>query len=120
LPDDTFLERLNVSKGELSITGQSAKAAQLVERLQDSSMLEAPALNGPMQPDGRTGLDRFTLTMHFIQAIGRAQRKTQEREAMTVASLSAGHGRLMALLLLIVSLLCAAILCSCTGGLRSR
>ncbi|OPZ10769.1 MAG: Fimbrial assembly protein (PilN) [Alphaproteobacteria bacterium ADurb.BinA280] len=70
LPDDTFLERLNVSKAELSITGQSAKAAQLVKRMQDSSMLESPALNGPIQPDGRTGLDRFTLTMHFIQAIG--------------------------------------------------
>jgi len=69
LPDDTFLERLNVSKGELSITGQSAKAAQLVERLQDSTMLEAPALNGPVQPDGRTGLDRFTLTMHFVEGV---------------------------------------------------
>lgn len=69
LPDDTFLERLNVSKGELSITGQSAKAAQLVERLQDSTMLESPALNGPVQPDGRTGLDRFTLTMHFVEGI---------------------------------------------------
>ena len=67
LPDDTFLERLNVSKGELSITGQSAKAAQLVERLQNSTMLESPALNGPVQPDGRTGLDRFTLTMHFVE-----------------------------------------------------
>lgn len=65
LPDDTFLERLSVSRGELSINGQSGQAPKLVELLQASKLLRSPSLSGPIQPDARTGKDRFNITARY-------------------------------------------------------
>jgi len=65
LPDDTYLERLNSSRGELTLSGQSSQAAKLVEVLQASKLLRNPALSGPIQPDARTGKDRFNITAGY-------------------------------------------------------
>ena len=65
LPDHTWVERLNFSRGELSLSGQSGEAAKLVELLQASTLLRAPALSGPIQPDVRTGKDRFNLVAGY-------------------------------------------------------
>lgn len=65
LPDDTFLERLSVSRGELSINGQSGQAPKLVELLQASKLLRSPSLSGPIQPDARSGKDRFNITARY-------------------------------------------------------
>lgn len=65
LPDDTWLERLNFSRGEVSLNGQSGQAAKLVGILQDSALLRSPALSGPIQPDVRTGKDRFNITAGY-------------------------------------------------------
>lgn len=65
LPDDTWLERLNFSGGEVGLNGQSGRAAKLVEILQDSSLLRSPALSGPIQPDARSGKDRFNITAGY-------------------------------------------------------
>jgi general secretion pathway protein L len=65
LPDDTWLERLNFSRGEVSLNGQSGQAAKLVEILQGSKLLRSPALSGPIQPDARTGKDRFNITAGY-------------------------------------------------------
>lgn len=65
LPDDTFLERLSVSRGELSINGQSGQAPKLVELLQASRLLRSPSLSGPIQPDARSGKDRFNITARY-------------------------------------------------------
>jgi general secretion pathway protein L len=62
LPDDTFLERLSIAGENLNMTGQSNQAAQLIERLQQLPTLRNPALAGAIQPDPRTGKDRFTIT----------------------------------------------------------
>lgn len=63
LPDDTHLERLTVgSDGNLHMTGQSQQAAQLIERLQGSTLIRNPALAGSIQPDPRSGKDRFNIT----------------------------------------------------------
>lgn len=65
LPDDTFLERLSVSRGELSISGQSGQAPKLVELLQASKLLRSPSLSGAIQPDPRSGKDRFNITARY-------------------------------------------------------
>lgn len=65
LPDDTWLERLNFSRGEVTLSGQSGQAAKLVELLQGSTLLRSPALSGPIQPDVRTQRDRFNITAGY-------------------------------------------------------
>jgi general secretion pathway protein L len=65
LPDDTYLERLNSTRGEITLSGQSSQAAKLVEILQSSTLLRSPALSGPIQPDARTQKDRFNITAGY-------------------------------------------------------
>ena len=65
LPDDTYLERLNATRGEITLSGQSSQAAKLVEILQASTLLRSPSLSGPIQPDARTGKDRFNITAGY-------------------------------------------------------
>jgi general secretion pathway protein L len=73
LPDDTFLERLSLSAGQLSLTGYSSQATRLISQMQESPLLREPALNGAIQPDARTGRDRFTITASYgpVRAEGR-------------------------------------------------
>lgn len=65
LPDDTYLERFSFDNGQINLTGQSSQAAQLVGLLQGSPRLRNPALAGSIQPDARTGKDRFTVTAGY-------------------------------------------------------
>lgn len=65
LPDDTYLERLNATRGEITLSGQSNQAAKLVSVLQASTLLRNPSLSGPIQPDARTGKDRFNITAGY-------------------------------------------------------
>jgi general secretion pathway protein L len=62
LPDNTYLEKLSVEDNRLLLIGLSAEASGLVQRLEGSKLWRSPALTGALQPDPRTGRDRFTLT----------------------------------------------------------
>ncbi len=66
LPDDTYLERLNIEQTRLVINGQSRTAPQLVALLQESQLLKSPALGGAVQSDPTTKLDRFMLTAEIV------------------------------------------------------
>jgi general secretion pathway protein L len=70
LPDDTFLERLSVSGGQISLTGFSGQATRLVATLQEDPDLRDVALNGSIQPDPRVGRDRFTITAGYGPTAG--------------------------------------------------
>lgn len=75
LPDDTYLERLSVARGELMLAGQSEQAPKLLELLQDSPLLNAPSLSGPIQPGNLPGKDRFNIAARFnanTQEVGNA------------------------------------------------
>jgi general secretion pathway protein L len=61
LPADTYLEKLTVEDGRITLIGLSAHASDLVGRLEGSPLWRAPALAGAVQPDPRAGRDRFTL-----------------------------------------------------------
>lgn len=61
LPDTTYLEKLSIENDRLLLIGLSSEASSLVRRLEDSPLWRSPALTGALQPDPRSGRDRFTL-----------------------------------------------------------
>ena len=62
LNDDTYLERLSIENNQIQLQGQSKEAAGLISVLSDSPFLANPKLEGQIQPDPRTGKDRFTIS----------------------------------------------------------
>jgi general secretion pathway protein L len=62
LPDSTYLEKVSIEGERLLIIGLSGEASSLVRRLEGADSWHAPALTGALQPDPRSGRDRFTLT----------------------------------------------------------
>jgi general secretion pathway protein L len=62
LPDNTYVEKVSVEGDKLLVIGLSSEASRLVEILQTSKLWRSMSLTGALQPDPRTGKDRFTLT----------------------------------------------------------
>jgi general secretion pathway protein L len=67
LPDDTWLEQLEIDAGEVSFSGQSVRASALIGRLKDCRSLENPQFQGVIQPDADSGKDRFSLHARLHQ-----------------------------------------------------
>ncbi|NWA66852.1 PilN domain-containing protein [Pseudomonas reactans] len=67
LPADTWLDQLDVKDGEISLSGQSAKASALITRIKGCRSLENAQFEGVIQPDARTGKDQFALRAHLRQ-----------------------------------------------------
>lgn len=67
LDNDTWLQRFSLNGDQLQLQGQARDAAGLITVLQQSPYLEAPALQGAITPDARTGKEQF-----LIQAKARA------------------------------------------------
>jgi general secretion pathway protein L len=66
LPDDTYLERINVDeKNKIEMQGLSDDASKLIGLLQKSEFLANPSIQGTIQPDPRTKKDRFNITLDF-------------------------------------------------------
>jgi general secretion pathway protein L len=60
IPDDTWLERFTVdSSGRIGIQGQSAKAAPLIDVLQNSKLISEANFQGVIQRDPQTNKERF-------------------------------------------------------------
>jgi general secretion pathway protein L len=62
LPDDTWLEKIQVNGGNVVLIGLSAHSTALVGLLQDSQLIHKPTLTGSVQNDPATGKERFTIT----------------------------------------------------------
>ncbi|MEO7917047.1 MAG: PilN domain-containing protein [Dokdonella sp.] len=62
IPDNTFIERLNIENNQVQLQGQSSEAAKLIGLLTDSPYLANPNFQGPIQPDARSGKERFQIT----------------------------------------------------------
>jgi general secretion pathway protein L len=63
LPADTWLQRFSLdSTGQLTMQGESAKAAGLIDTLRDSPLITEPKLQGVIQPDPVTGKEHFDLS----------------------------------------------------------
>ncbi len=62
LPGDTWLQRFSMdNQGQITMQGESAKAASLIDALRDSALLTEPKLQGVIQPDPQTGKEHFDL-----------------------------------------------------------
>ncbi|MDW8478929.1 MAG: type II secretion system protein GspM [Xanthomonadales bacterium] len=94
LPDDTFLEHLNLSKGELVLHGFSSSAAGLIGALREARHLAEPSFQGAIRPDPRYGKERFELKA--------ATRMLGARPARGGGRMS--RDRLLAVLLLLAAL----------------
>lgn len=68
LPDDTWLDKLAVDNDRLLLIGRSAQASALVARMEGAPQWRSPALTGTLQPDPRSGRDRFTLAADLAVA----------------------------------------------------
>ena len=68
LPDSTYLEKLSIEDTRILLIGLSSEAPSLVQRLEGSPLWRSPALAGALQPDPRSGRDRFTLTAELVVA----------------------------------------------------
>lgn len=66
LPDSTYLEKLSIEDTRILLIGLSSEAPALVQRLEGSPLWRSPALAGALQPDPRSGRDRFTLTAELV------------------------------------------------------
>ena len=79
LPDSTYLEKLSIEGDQILLIGQSSEASALVGQLEGSKLWRSPALTGALQPDPRTGRDRFTMTAQL--AIDNAPANTEAVDA---------------------------------------
>lgn len=62
LPDDTWLERMQIKGDNLQIVGQSAKASALVGIVESSKFLNGAGFMSPVTIDPRFGKERFSLS----------------------------------------------------------
>lgn len=66
LPDDAWLNRLEVAQGIVTISGNAANAAALIERLETSRHFADVQLSAPTtRADGETG-EAFTITARIV------------------------------------------------------
>ncbi|HET8819301.1 MAG TPA: PilN domain-containing protein [Xanthomonadaceae bacterium] len=69
LPDGTWLEKVSIEGDKLVVIGLSNEASALVRRLEPSPLWHSPALAGAVQPDPRTGRDRFSLVAELAAPV---------------------------------------------------
>ncbi len=93
LPDDTYLERLNVDeKNKIELQGLSDDASKLIGLLNKSELLVNPSVQGTIQPDPRTKKDRFNITVEF-RTVAAAAEAAKANEARERAAHRPGGGR---------------------------
>jgi len=65
LPDDTYLDRLLISSGNVQMQGKSDNAQQLIELVNASQMFDNASFRGPTRLDSRSGKEIFDLNADF-------------------------------------------------------
>ena len=67
LPDDTYLDRLVIGATNVQMQGKSQNAQQLIEKVNESEMLDAAAFRGSTRLDARSGLEIFEVNARIVQ-----------------------------------------------------
>lgn len=68
LGDDTWLEQLEVrDSGDINLSGQSPQASALINRVRECQSLQDARFQGVIQPDPKSGKDRFSLAAQLRQ-----------------------------------------------------
>ncbi len=71
LPDNTWVEQLEIRNGQLELRGQSSEATALLSLIEASSMFQGATFRSPITRDRRTDQDRFFLTAQIVPMIDR-------------------------------------------------
>jgi general secretion pathway protein L len=66
LPDDTYLDRLVIGASSVQMQGKSQNAQQLIEKVNESDMLEDAAFRGSTRLDARSGLEIFEVNAQIV------------------------------------------------------
>ena len=67
LPDDTYLDRLVISKSSVQLQGKSQNAQQLIELVNESPLLDEAAFRGSTRLDARSGLEIFEVNADVVK-----------------------------------------------------
>jgi len=67
LPDDTYLDRLVISKTSVQMQGKSQNAQQLIEMVNESPLLDESAFRGSTRLDARSGLEIFEVNANVVK-----------------------------------------------------
>jgi general secretion pathway protein L len=84
LPPDTWLQRFSLTGRQIQLQGQADEAASLIRILQQSQMLQGPAIQGAVTPDARTNQEQFLIQaeartrVDAVASSERAQETTNE------------------------------------------
>jgi general secretion pathway protein L len=62
IPDQAYIEQLDVRDGEINLRGLAATPADLIALLDRSALFNKPEFRAPVTQDPRLGLDRFQLS----------------------------------------------------------
>lgn len=69
MPDDVWIQRLQVTQGKVQLTGQATEASALISLLGKDPCLKEPAPKGAFTPDAKSGKERFTIEV-FVDCNG--------------------------------------------------
>jgi len=75
LPDDAYLERLQIENKQVQLQGQATEAAKLIALLGASPCLGNPGFQGQVQPDSRTGKERFQINAELKECSATVESK---------------------------------------------
>ncbi len=75
LPHDAYLERLQIENKQVQLQGQATEAAKLIALLGASPCLGNPGFQGQVQPDSRTGKERFQINADLKECSGIVEAK---------------------------------------------
>lgn len=92
LPNDTWLQRFSVNGEQVQLQGQSREASALIALLQQSELLDGPALQGAITPDARTGKEQFLIQARARLPEAAPAAAADERTAGTASSEDAEGG----------------------------
>jgi general secretion pathway protein L len=70
LPDDTYLDRLVISKSSVQMQGKSQNAQQLIELVNESGLLDEASFRGSTRLDARSGLEIFEVNADIVSSGG--------------------------------------------------
>lgn len=67
LPDDTWVQTLNVKDGQVEVRGESAQATALIAQLEQAQGFSGVSFRSPVTQDARTGKERFNIAFQYAR-----------------------------------------------------
>lgn len=67
LPDDTWIQSLDVQGSEVQLRGESARATALIELLERAPGIDGVAFRSPVTQVAQTGMERFNIAFQYVR-----------------------------------------------------